>query len=201
MRNKILYAGGFIVLGTLIVLGIRFVTFKHDDVHYHANFALYINGKREEFKGAQYYTETEVCAAEKTMTPAERAHMHDNINNVVHVEDDATTWGQFFTNLGWTLGPDFIQSPDGTIYQSNGANKLHIVINGKDYTGLGAQANTVINDADRVLFAYGNEDSAALQKEYKAIPATAHKYDVTPDPESCSGHEGASYKERLRHLF
>src|ERR1039458_1536092 len=118
-----------LVLGAAIILGIRFATYKPESVHYHANFALYINGQREQFKGAQYYTETEMCSANAAMTPVGRAHMHDNVNNVVHVEDHAVTWGQFFTNIGWTLGATTIITPDGTIYAEHDQNKLHIVIN------------------------------------------------------------------------
>jgi len=48
-----------LVLGSAVLLGIRFFTYKPDTIHYHANFALYINGQQEQFKGPQYYEETE----------------------------------------------------------------------------------------------------------------------------------------------
>jgi len=201
VRNKWFIAASCLLLGAAVVLGIRFFTYKPEAVHYHANFAVYINSKREEFKSKQYYTETEMCTAEKEAIPSERAHMHDNVNNVVHVEDEATTWGQFFTNLGWTLGPDFLQSPDGTLYVANGDKKLHIMLNGKDYTGLGSLANTVIQDEDKLLASFGDVSNAVLKQQYKAIPSTARHYDVTPDPESCSGHDEATIKERFKHLF
>src|SRR2546423_588639 len=113
-KTKWFIAVACLVLGAAIIVGIRFATYKVDAVHYHANFALYVNGKKEEFKGKQYYTDVEACTPNTTMVPSERAHMHDNVNNVVHVEDHAVTWGQFFANLGWAMGPTFIASTDGT---------------------------------------------------------------------------------------
>lgn len=190
-----------LLLGAAIVLGIRFATYKVAAVHYHANFALYINGNREEFKGIEYYSEVEMCTLNNTILPSERAHMHDNVNDVVHVEDHAATWGQFFTNLGWTLGPNFIASPDGTIYAEKGDTKLHFILNGQDYTGISSIQNTVIKDTDKLLVSYGNEDSATLNQQFATVPATAKKYDVTKDPASCSGNHTTTTHDRLVHMF
>ena len=191
-----------LVLGAAIILGIRFFTYKPETVHYHANFALYVNGQKEQFKGMQYYTEAEMCTLDTSMTPTGRAHMHDNVNNVVHVEDHAVTWSQFFANLGWYMGPDFIQSPDGTMYKEDGNAKLHVIIDGQDYTDLGGVANTVIKDQDKLLVSFGDESDSTLRQQYNAIPGTAHHYDVTKDPASCSGsHSSVTTHERLSHIF
>jgi hypothetical protein len=190
-----------LILGAAIVLGIRFFTYKPNDVHYHANFALYINGQREQFKGIQYYADIEICTASTDMTPAGRAHMHDEVNNVVHVEDHAVTWGQLFANIGWYMGPTFISSPDGTIYAENGDNKLNVIINGQDYTDIGGVANTVIKDQDKLLVSFGSESGTTLMQQYNAIPSTAHHYDITKDPKSCSGHSSSALHDRLVHLF
>lgn len=202
VKTKWFIAASCLVIGAAIILGIRFVTYKPDDVHYHANFALYINGQHEMFQGAQYYTEVAMCTESTAMTPVGRAHMHNNVNNVVHVEDHAVTWGQFFTNIGWTLGPNFIQTPDNTMYVENGNQKLNIILNGQDYTDLGSMANNVIKDQDKLLISYGDESEAVLMQQYKAIPSTAHHYDVTKDPASCSGgHSTVTVHDRLTHLF
>jgi hypothetical protein len=196
-----LFASGA-VLGALIILGVRFVTYKPDVVHYHANFAVYINGQREEFKGPQYYQEVAACTVHGTIQPAQRAHMHDNINSVIHVHDHAVTWGQFFENLGWYIGPNFLETDDDTMYLTSDTNKLHIVLNNQDLTDLSPITNMVIRDQDRMLISYGNIDAATVKTEYKSVPATAHHYDVTPDPMSCSGQmEKTTISDRLHHLF
>lgn len=193
---------GGLLLGALVILAVRFVAYQPDRVHYHANFAVYINGQREEFERPQYYEEIATCSsAGGIAVPQQRGHMHDNENGLVHVEDHLVTWGQFFENLGWYVGPDFIQTENGTNYTAVDQAKLHIVINGQDYTDLTPITNTVIKDEDRLLVSFGDIDQATLDKEYKTIPATARLANVTPDPASCSGAESITTVERLRHLF
>ena len=202
VKSRWFIGGACLVLGAAAIVGIRFITYKPaDKVHYHANFALYINGQQELFKGPAYYAETKLCQASAVITPIERAHMHDNVNSVVHVHDHAVTWGQFFANINWTLGSDLIESPDGTVYDSNGNSVLHVVLNSKDVTGLSNIANTVIKDQDRLLLSYGVMSVSDLQQQYKAVPATAHKYDVGTDPLSCSGPDTITLHDRLAHLF
>lgn len=198
-----LFAVG-LVLGAAVILGIRFYTYKPDTVHYHANFALYINGQQEQFKGPQYYEESAMCAVSNasTMTPTERAHMHDNINDVVHIEDHAVTWGDFFANLGWSIGSNFIAQPDGTMYLENGNTKLNVILNAQDLTDISSVADSVIRDQDRLLVNYGEVSEPTLMQEYRAIPGTAHHYDVAQDPKSCSGHDSSTmFQDRLKHLF
>lgn len=191
-----------LLVGAAFVIGVRVINYQTDEVHYHANFALYINGQKEDFNGAKYYTEVEMCTVNADNVPAKRAHMHDNINNVIHVEDHAVTWGDFFSNLGWYITPTSIISPNGTIYSENGDNKIHLMLNGDDYTSLGGLTNTVINDKDKLLISYGDQSSTALSKQYKAIPTTAEKYDNQADPKSCSGnHDSGSFMDRMRHAF
>jgi hypothetical protein len=201
VKTRWFLATGCFVLGVAIILGIRFFTYSVDSVHYHANFALYINGHREEFKGIGYYTEVEMCTLNTTMVPSERAHMHDNVNDVVHVEDHAVTWGQFFSNLGWIMGPTSIISPGGAVYAKNGNNKLHIMLNNQDYTDFGGLQNTVIKDKDKLLVSFGDESDGMLKQQYDSIPATAQKYDMAKDPASCSGNHGTTTNDRLKHLL
>ncbi len=202
VKSKWFIGAACLVLGSGIVLGIRFFTYKLDNVHYHANFAVYINGQQEMFKEASYYTEVQACVASNVMTPAERVHMHDNVNNVIHVEDHAVTWGQFFQNLGWSLGSTYIVNKDGTMYQENGNNKLNLVLNGQDYTDFGGLQNTVINDKDKLLVSFGDESQSTLKQEYNAIPSNAKHYDNTQDPASCSGsHDTVTTHDRLVHMF
>src|SRR4051794_34250581 len=104
LRNPVFLLVTGAILGALVLLGIRFFSYSPEHVHYHANFAVYLNGAREEFKGSQYYQEVNVCSADGNISlPQQRTHMHENINSVIHVHDHAVTWGQFFNNLGWSV--------------------------------------------------------------------------------------------------
>jgi predicted lactoylglutathione lyase len=190
------------VLGALGMLVVRFVTYMPAMVHYHANFAVYLNGKRDDFKSPQYYQSVSICSSESGITtPEQRAHMHENVNSVIHVHDKATTYGQFFENLGWEIGPDFVETDDGTMYRTNDTAALHIIINGQDYTGLGSISNMVIKDKSRLLVSYGALSQATIDQEYKTVPNTAAQQDASTDPASCSGNEKISWKDRLHHLL
>jgi hypothetical protein len=201
VMNKWFLFGAGIVLGAFVILAIRFVAYKPGQVHYHANFAVYINNQREQFKGTQYYQEVALCSTNDISNPLERTHMHEEVNGVIHVHDHAVTWSQFFENLGWYVGPDFVQTADGTMYKADETNKLHILLNNQDYTGLTSIANTVIKDRDRLLVSFGNADDNELQTEYKTVPNNAKQYDEAKDPASCAGSEKITVNDRLHHLF
>src|SRR5690242_12924059 len=54
-RSALAVAGVGFLLGILWLVGMRFLTVTPTETHYHANFAVYINGTREEFKSFAYY--------------------------------------------------------------------------------------------------------------------------------------------------
>lgn len=200
LGSKWFYAGAGLLVGALIILGIRFFFHVPHRTHYHANFAVFIDGKREEFKDPSYYQEIAACSDAK-VTPVSRVHMHDEINDVINVHHDAVTWGQFFENLGWFLGDDFIKTPNALLTSPEGQNKLHIVLNGRDITNITTITNQVIGDKDRLLVSYGDEDAATLKKQYEVIPNSAAEYNSKSDPASCKGSEGETWQEKLKNLF
>jgi hypothetical protein len=187
------------LVGILVILGIRFFTYHGEkNTHYHANFALYINGQKEGFKNPFYYKEVATtCNTVNGLTPDKRVHMHDNINNLVHIHDEAVSWGNFFQNIGWVVDPRLIRSLDA-LYVPDDQNKITFLLNGQKVDG--AMRN-VIGDEDRLLVDFGNTSDQQLQKEYKSVPATAHKYDITADPASCSGSKKTTLSDRFKHLL
>lgn len=205
-QQKKSFAAGrlaFLIIGVLIgILGllvIRFATYNPETTHYHANFAVYINGQREQFKDPSYYEEVKICDLGGS-TPQSRTHMHDEENGVVHVHDKAVTWGQFFENLGWMIGPDFIRTRS-TLYTTDATHQLNIMLNGEDLTGITNLTNQVIDDKDRLLISYGPADSKLLDKEYQTVPDDAGVYDTRNDPSSCGGSGTPTVSDRLHHLF
>lgn len=193
---------GFI-LGIILILGIRVAAYQPpEDIHYHANFAVYINGQREQFKAMTYYEETAAtsCGAseETESTPMSRIHMHGNVNDVVHVEDSRVTWGNFFTVLGWNIGPSYVSTRD-SVYQSDGQAKVSYILNGKQVDNV---ANTIIGDQDKLLVNYGSQTTSELNQEYGQIQNNALKADQSKDPASCGSHENStSIRDRMKHMF
>lgn len=187
-------AGGA-VLGFLAIGFVRLAVLGDSETHYHANFVVYIDGVRQEFKGPQYYQEVSAC--DEHASPLGRAHLHDQNPGLIHVHDLVVTWADLFTNLGWSLSDGMLY--DGkTAYVGGQGGTLSFVLNGKPVRSV---AGEVIGDRDRLLISYGNDDAATLQKQYGQVPADAQKADVTPDPSSCQGPEHAGIWMRLRQAF
>jgi hypothetical protein len=188
-----------VLVGALAVLGIRFVTYQPEHVHYHANFAVYINGRREEFKSPLYYQEIAggSCTADKLMTPVERTHMHDNVNDVVHVHDNAVTWGNFFENIRWAVTDTVIKTPQN-VYVVDNTNRINFLINGHAVQDISTE---IIHDRDRLLVDFGGTTDSTLQKEMNSVAKTAVKYDTGHDPAACNADTAPTFKERLQHLL
>ncbi len=188
-----------VVIGAGAILGFRYVTYKPDNVHYHANFDVYINGQKEAFKSPSYYEEESAgsCNVDTVMVPEERAHMHDDTSDVVHVHDHAVTWGQFFANLHWVVNDALIKTPSN-LYLVDDTHKITFTVNGQKIQDI---SNQVIGDRDRLLVDFGDTSDATIQKEIKAVPATAVKYDEGKDPASCQAGAAPTVQERLKHLF
>ncbi len=187
-----------ILTGALLMVAIRYATIKDTSVHYHANFGLYVNGQQDQFEGPGYYEEVTACNTHNHEDVSSRTHMHENVNHVIHVHDHSVTWGDFFANLGYTLGDTVLVTEKGTYVDGQDGNKLTFTINGQPATHI---ANTVIKSEDVLLINYGQDDVKALQTRYDAIPKDAHHYNVTKDPAACQGGEGLTPLNRLKQAL
>ncbi len=72
-------------------------------VHYHAGFRVYIDGTLQDYSDTKYMNYT-MCSATatkptKSEDQEEKAHLHDGVDDVVHVERNGATWGDLFTNI------------------------------------------------------------------------------------------------------
>jgi hypothetical protein len=194
-KNALVLAVG-IVLGLLLVGLWRFISYDPHNTHYHANFGLYINGKRDQFKSFTYYEEVSSCSVHNDANPKIGVHMHDNVSDVVHVHRPAMTWGQFFANLGYTLGDSLIKNDQQVYIDGVDNNHLQFILNGQPTTNI---ANRVIASEDRLLIDYGNDDQATLKQRYNSISTSAKHYNETKDPAACSGDSEATPVNRLRY--
>ena len=200
VNKKVIGVSG-VLIGALLILGVRFATYAAPaETHYHANFAVYVNGERELFSNPLIYEELNSCSVEtvKVKTPGERAHMHDNVNDVVHVEDQAVTWGNFFQNIGWSANSRYLDDSNKVLVNDD-TNKVTFILNGEE---INDPTTRVIESKDRLLVSYGSSTKDELQKQYETVATTAEKYNTTKDPASCSGgHSERGIKDRMKHLF
>lgn len=181
-----------VLAGVLIMAGLRWFTYV-PPVHHHANFAIYVNGQRETFEGPGYYEEVASCSMDQEL-PEQRAHLHDNVNDVVHVHDQAVTWGNFFENLGFSVANGFLQTNRG-LYVSSPDSSLYFILNGQQVEDI---ASRVITSEDKLLITYGSPLAEATA-QYELVDSTAHLYNERLDPTACSGQSG--WLTRLKQSF
>jgi len=191
---------GFII-GTVMILGVRFVNYEApEEVHYHANFAVFVDGERELFSNPLIYEEISSCKleTEDKMAPSERAHLHDKVNDLVHVHDEAVTWGNFFQNIDWNIGDTYLDA-SGKVVINTDTSKVTYMLNGDV---INSPTNKEISSKDILLVSYGSSTKEELQKQYDSIAVTAEKYNTTKDPASCSGGQDKNgLKARFEHML
>jgi hypothetical protein len=181
-------------LGLIVV---RAVAYKPVETHYHANFALYINGQKDEFKSFTFYEEIQACSDHNADNVKGHAHMHDQNNHLIHIHAAGVTWGDFFANLGYGLTDKAVVT-DGGMFASSENNKLTFTLNGQPVSAI---ANNVIHSEDVLLINYGNDNNQTLQNRYNEITRDAYQANTTKDPATCSGSHEVTFMERLRHAI
>lgn len=197
IKFKLLVTG--FILGILTIFGLRFITYSPPkDVHYHANFAVFIDGQRERFENPFYYEEVTSCNLEAGNEPEHRVHMHDKANDVIHVHDGAVSWGNLFQNIGWNINKEYINTSEKLLVDDS-HKKVSFILNGEpmsDVTG------KVIGSKDRLLVSYGSESDDELKQQFGSISSSAEEYNNKHDPASCSGsHKETTIKDRLKNLL
>lgn len=183
----------FVIIGVLLAFLLRFALIDSHTVHYHASFALYINGQRETFDSFAFYEEIASCSAQDDMNPRARVHLHNQVNDLVHVHASGVTWGHFFANLGFVLGNDLIKTDQG-LYEDGKNGKLRFILND---TVVSSVANRAVESEDRLLIDFGTDTNEVLMDRFKNIRTDAHEYNHKPDPSSCSGGDSETLRDRF----
>lgn len=182
MKNILIFLIGICLTGIITFLLIP----RPYVVHYHANFAMYIDGKEEDFTNDAYMEEVSRCGITDDVHPEDRIHLHDNKWSLVHVHMAASTWWDLFSNLSWGIGEKYLVNPYGDIRIASGATNVIYVLNGNVISN---PANEVVRSTDRLLIWYGTgSESEIREKADTLVPSDADEYNHKPDPASCSGN-------------
>jgi len=169
--------------------------------HYHANWAIWVDGERVDLSGDRYMEEIGACSASyEGIRPEERVHMHENNQDVVHVHHDGATWGHLLANLDMTLGDDFLVTADRVRHEAGDGRSLVFVVNG---LAVPSVHNRVIRSGDRLLVSVTSASVAeVLEEEFPRVASDAPEYNATMDPSSCTGGHGElPLLTRLRLAF
>lgn len=168
--------------------------------HYHANWAIVLDGQRLDLSGDPYMEDVARCRMDASqVAPEDRVHMHNHDADVVHVHAPGVTWGHLFANLGMGIGDDYLVTDRGVRYASDSTHRLTFVLNGKPVPTI---RNRAIASEDRLLVNYGPESAAEVAAtRFSTVAATAGTFNRLPDPATCSGAAEPTFGDRLRRAF
>jgi hypothetical protein len=186
----------------IIIMGLArfaFAPWQHP-VHFHANWAIYLDGERLDLSHPRYMEDVVACAAGDQVFPEERVHMHEGIDHVVHVHHEGVSWGHLLQNLGFAAGPDFLVLDDGRMLAVDGDGRsLKYVLNGIAMADIRGH---LIRPGDRLLISHGTEPAGeVLARQYPLVPDDAAHYDELQDPSTCAGATHLPVGARLRRAF
>jgi hypothetical protein len=173
---------GLFGLGAARFLGVP----PPEATHFHANWAIYIDGERLDLSDQRYMEEVSSCyTVEGEVTPQSRVHMHEGNHDVVHVHHPGATWGHLAGNLGIGLGEGYLILDDGRRIFDGEAGHFTYILNGRALTSV---QNQLIASEDRVLISYGFESLDELAEgRFSRVTTTAGEYNMRDDPATCSG--------------
>lgn len=115
----------FLVAGAAFFAYSKFVPEKK--IHYHAGLLVFQNNKKVDFSDVKYmYIKPCTINGKEEETneddQLEKAHLHDNIGDVIHIERGGAVWKDLFTNIRFPLDYDkatgFINGKKVVNYQS-----------------------------------------------------------------------------------
>jgi hypothetical protein len=170
------------------------------ETHYHANWALFVDGQRLDLAHERYMEDVVRCKADPArVDPEDRVHMHNLDPDVVHVHHDGATWGHLLANIGFTVGDDFLYTDTGERYRATPERTLKFILNGREVPSI---RNLLIESEDRLLISYGAETAEeAARTQFAQVATTAGAHNLLPDPGGCGAGAHAHGGERLRRAF
>jgi len=197
---KVLWVG--MALGALGLGAARFLWVPPPEAtHFHANWAIYIDGERLDLSDQRYMEEISSCyTVDGEVTPQSRVHMHEANHDVVHIHHLGATWGHLAGNLGIGLGEGYLILYDGTRIFDGEDGRFTYILNGRALTSV---HNQLIASEDRLLISYGSESLDELGTERSdEVATTAREYNTREDPATCPGSmEPLGVWDRLKAAF
>ena len=156
-----------------------------EEVHVHANFALFLDGERFNFTREEFMSD-KPCSYPLSSNIIPTAHAHGEDNNdgevaledavhlhemdgdTIHIHAAGVTYGQFFESLGMVFNDTNFIDHEGNEYIPTEEKSFHMYINNEKVENL---AEREVQDLDRVLISYGSEES--INSELVQIAHTA----------------------------
>ena len=199
-KGLLAFAGG-LVAGVALLGAARYAAMPDQAVvHYHANWAVLLDGERLDLSSDRYMEDVASCRVGGShVMPQERVHMHDGDADAVHVHAAGVTWGHLLANLGFGIGDDYLVTDRGVRYENGPAATLKFIVNGQPVPTI---RNRLIVSGDRLLVSHGAEPvDEVTRTQFPRVAATAERLNSLPDPATCSGPAEETAGDRLRRAF
>ena len=109
MNKRVLF---IVILIFILLLGIGIFFTKKiltpQKTHYHAGFVVFENNKKVDFSDTKYMFLEPCTLNNKHDNSAadiqiEKAHLHDNVGDLVHIERTGAKWQDLFTNIHFPI--------------------------------------------------------------------------------------------------
>lgn len=154
------------------------------EIHYHADFAVYLNGERYNFSQEKY-----MSTENKSLSNF--AHFHDMDGNIIHKHAEGVTLGFFLDTLDISLNDSCLILDDDTPYCNDGEKILKMYVNGKENDDF---SDYDIHEEDKILISYGDESEEEIQSQLDSLTEDACIYSLTcpekgtpPEEATCVG--------------
>ncbi len=128
----------------------------HNDIHIHADFAVYVHGERIHLSDAVYQSHEDTVRHEFL-------HLHDNDGDVLHIHAKKQTFATFLASLNILLDEDCLSFNDTTVCREDG---LRLFVN--DTPRIAAFNGYIPKDLDRILLTT-TTDADMLIAEQKQV--------------------------------
>ncbi len=122
------------------------------EFHEHADFAVFINGKKFDFSGESYMSTKPCTIEENERADDDVVHLHDLDGGVIHVHRAGVTYADFFQSLHMSFSDTAFSDDAGNTYANNETQSLRFFVNGTEVQTL---AGRDIRDLDQILITYG----------------------------------------------
>jgi len=166
--------------------------------HFHANFAMYIEGERVDFSDDKYMEDIAACGIGGVIYPSHRAHLHENNGETIHIHHEWVSFGHFFSNIWFSFGENYIVNDESKIYQEAAWDQVTFILNWKIVEN---PFNRLIKSEDRLLISYGSESEEVLLERYSSVSNNAGEYNAKYDPGSCWGNNENGIVVLIHQMF
>ena len=184
MKNIIISVWVLIALGLSFLVGYVYSGLQFIPPHYHANFAMYIDNQRVDFSDDRFMEDVAGCSLSGEKLPEDRAHLHENNQDTIHIHDEGVSWGHFFSNIGVVFDSQFLSGGNGQVFEETQDKEITYILNWEKVRN---PFNTLIGSEDRLLISYGAESREEINAQYDKISTNAEEFNGKYDPGSCGG--------------